>query len=337
MSTPNLFDFATSELSQDAFICWLASWADPALKQQDEALQRTATAFLHRLLECCNLPKPPVIQRIEVIQQQDNIDVLLLLNDDTAIIIEDKTRTEDHSNQLCRYREVVAEKYPSRSPAAVYLKTGDQCDFTRIKEAGYGCFLRDHFLAILDKGEEWGVRNHIFADFHRHLQQIDQAVKDFSKIPCTEWEREQWTGFFQALQRELADGEWRNVGHGGGGSFGFRWHWNGGKHISLRGETLRFRIKTAATDASGRQSKREEWQRRLMMKDGTGGLRIKRARQKLGGNMAVAVLVGDYLQKDSLGFLDMDGTVDLLKRAAALMDAALGGYEQGSTTLDDRS
>ena len=26
-STPNLFSFATSELSQDAFICWLLSWA----------------------------------------------------------------------------------------------------------------------------------------------------------------------------------------------------------------------------------------------------------------------------------------------------------------------
>ena len=27
MTTPNLFKFATSELSQDAFICWLLSWA----------------------------------------------------------------------------------------------------------------------------------------------------------------------------------------------------------------------------------------------------------------------------------------------------------------------
>jgi hypothetical protein len=27
MNTPSLFRFATNELSQDAFICWLASWA----------------------------------------------------------------------------------------------------------------------------------------------------------------------------------------------------------------------------------------------------------------------------------------------------------------------
>ena len=26
---PNLFKYATSELSQDAFICWLLEWAKP--------------------------------------------------------------------------------------------------------------------------------------------------------------------------------------------------------------------------------------------------------------------------------------------------------------------
>lgn len=33
---PNLFEFATSELSQDAFLCWLASWADVRLKTKNE-------------------------------------------------------------------------------------------------------------------------------------------------------------------------------------------------------------------------------------------------------------------------------------------------------------
>jgi hypothetical protein len=48
MNQPNLFDFATRELSQDAFICWLASWANPAFKEQNETLHATATAFLNR-------------------------------------------------------------------------------------------------------------------------------------------------------------------------------------------------------------------------------------------------------------------------------------------------
>ena len=33
MNAPNLFDFATGELSQDAFVCWLAAWADPGCRE----------------------------------------------------------------------------------------------------------------------------------------------------------------------------------------------------------------------------------------------------------------------------------------------------------------
>ena len=38
MSRPNLFKFATSELSQDAFICWLLSSASPENKEEDAKL-----------------------------------------------------------------------------------------------------------------------------------------------------------------------------------------------------------------------------------------------------------------------------------------------------------
>src|SRR5207253_325783 len=124
---PNIFEFATSELSQDAFICWLASWADPAFRPQDEALHTTATAFLDRLLEVGGSPKPAEYRSVEVHRQVDDIDVLFRVNGDTAIIIEDKTNTKDHSGQLVRYKSVVGDKYPGDQIAGVYLKTGDQC------------------------------------------------------------------------------------------------------------------------------------------------------------------------------------------------------------------
>src|SRR4051812_31785210 len=125
MAAPNLFDFATSELSQDAFICWLASWADPAHREDGEALHATAAAFLDRLLDVGRGPKLPEYRSIEVRRQWNDIDVLLLVNDDTAIIIEDKTDTTDPSDKLERYREAVAREFPDHRTAAVYLKTGD--------------------------------------------------------------------------------------------------------------------------------------------------------------------------------------------------------------------
>lgn len=56
MTNPNLFKFATSELSQDAFICWLLSWAEKDYKvgsdkQQalNELANNTLALFLQKL------------------------------------------------------------------------------------------------------------------------------------------------------------------------------------------------------------------------------------------------------------------------------------------------
>lgn len=43
--TPNIFDFATSELSQDAFLCWLIAWADSSQIENDETLNNCACAL----------------------------------------------------------------------------------------------------------------------------------------------------------------------------------------------------------------------------------------------------------------------------------------------------
>ncbi len=40
--------------------------------------------------------------------------------------------------------------------------------------------------------------------------------------------------------------------------------------------------------------------------------------------MKVAVLDGDYRRMDASGLLDLDGTVEMLRMAETLMDAALG-------------
>jgi uncharacterized protein YktA (UPF0223 family) len=154
MQAPNLFDFATSELSQDAFICWLASWADPALKGRNEALHATATAFLDRLLEVGKGPKPSEYRSITIHQQWKFIDVLLVINGDTAVIIEDKTDTQDPSDKLRRYKKAVAGKFSEDRIAAVYLKTGDQDNYYSVEQAGYGCFLRRDFLSVLDGANE---------------------------------------------------------------------------------------------------------------------------------------------------------------------------------------
>ena len=42
--TPNLFDYATKELSQDAFFCWLLAWADEECRDADSTLHALGAA-----------------------------------------------------------------------------------------------------------------------------------------------------------------------------------------------------------------------------------------------------------------------------------------------------
>jgi hypothetical protein len=327
---PNLFDFATSELSQDAFICWLASWADPALKEQDQALHATATGFLDRLLEVGKGAKPAEYWSIEVRTQWKGIDVLLVVNGDTAIIIEDKTDTKDHSGQLARYKKAVADEFPKDRIAAVYLKTGDQSNYRSVEEAGYGCFRRREFLAVLDRGAEAGVRNDIFADFHRRLRQIDAAVQSYRTVPLAEWDQDpnRWVGFFMALQQRLGEGEWDYRGHAGGQSLAFRWHRKDNKFLRLMQEELCFRLEVP--DEAQRVEKWRAWKAALVALNGAAGIPLTFPACRPGERMAVATFAGDYRQADEQGLLDMEKTVALLKKAEALMDAAVGAERPAS-------
>jgi hypothetical protein len=80
METPNLFDFATKELSQDAFICWLASRTNPPCRTVDGRLHQTATLFLDRLVEVGGRPKMSAYSSVVIRRQEVNFDVLVVVN-----------------------------------------------------------------------------------------------------------------------------------------------------------------------------------------------------------------------------------------------------------------
>jgi len=320
MELPSLFGYATGELSQDAFICWLAACVDPSYRDGHRSLHTTATAFLDRLLEVGGLPKPPSYDSLTVLRQFQDIDVLLLVNGNTAVIIEDKIDTKDHSGQLPRYKEAVRSEYPNHQLAAVYLKTGDQGNYQTVVEAGYGRFLRRDFLDILDRGEQAGVKNDIFTDYHRHLRGIEAAVQSFRTTPLRNWDSNGWRGFFLALQDRLGEGDWNYVANARGGFMGFWWHWRGNKYLQMENEKLCFKINVP--DVAEQTTKWLAWHQTLMAKNGTNGVTIGKTARRPGRYMTVAALDSDYRHADQNGLLDFEKTVDQLRAVESFMDTA---------------
>lgn len=318
---PNLFSFATSELSQDAFICWLLSWANPKISEPDKELHQCAITFIKALFKK-HKKSVPEIKEIKIKKQDKNIDVLCTINNEYTILIEDKTGTKHHSNQLERYYEDVKRRdFLDDKILPIYYKTEDQGKYSGIEEANYKLFLRKDILEVLDS---YSGNNAIIIDYRNHLQSISDGVESYLKLPIEEWEKHSWVGFYIRLQKELKDGNWDNVPNKSGGFLGMWWHHQGNKdcrqYLQLEKEKLCFKISVNKTE--DRKRLRGQWYKTIKEKSGEYKLALtKPARFGSGKYMTVCIHDGEYRHTDSDGIINIEKTVSLLQKAESLLRA----------------
>lgn len=214
MSRPNLFDYATSELSQDAFLCWLCKWADNEYSSIDKELNTCAKDFIKNIL--CkdnndNLIIQEEIETIDIWRQWNKIDVAVLVNKKYFIIIEDKTNTSHHSNQLTRYKEA-AEKYLNKSIyekiICVYLKTGYQSEASlkSVVDKDYKPVMRKELVEFFQKYSS--IQDNIFTDFTSILYEKDKRYTSFETTEVGTWGYNNWVGFYEELETKFSGCAW---------------------------------------------------------------------------------------------------------------------------------
>lgn len=330
--SPNLFHFATGELSQDAFIAWLISWAHPEYASNNAALHQTGVELLTTLLQKCGHPIPEKITSVDVQMQVKNIDLLVMINKTIPLVIEDKTFTSDHSGQLERYLDEIRNRCPDFTGdiPAIYFKTGDQSNYRSAEQAKYKVFNRSDFLKVLQSGIERGVESDIFMNYRDHLKQLDDEIESFWSTPVHEWKSKWngWVGFFKLLQEKLGGGEWGYVPNTSGGFMCFHW-----QHMSSTPdmtdfdvypqlEETRFCFKLKLLDVKRQAEEWENWHQKLMSAAKTLAFPLERpSRRKNGRWMTVGINEG-YLQSGPDGLLDIDATVAVLKKAEEVLKAA---------------
>ena len=195
---------------------------------------------------------------------------------------------------------------------------------TRPKEAGYACFLRHDFLDLLRLAREMGVRNDILDDFYRHLSRLEAAVQSYRTAPIGEWDPDpkRWVGFYTALRDLLGEGDWKYVNNPGGGFMGYWWHWKGNTYLQLEQNKLCFKIEVADRDKKVRVARWNEWHETLVSANRDCGLPLKSSPRREGQWMTVMVLARDYRQSDVRGVIDMQRTVQELRKVESLHDVA---------------
>lgn len=334
-SRPNLFSHATSELSQDAFFCWLLEWADQSHSETQPALHEVAKGLVHGFCEAVGFDPPEPPFSLDVLRQVNGeVDIVALIEDKYALVIEDKVGTYSHSNQLERYQTAMRDEYGDRDPGFVYLQTGNQASYDKVRDKGWSPFTRQDLLRVLRKGED-SVQNAIFEDYLDYLEDIDASVRRYETTPIDQWEPRDsaYKGLFTALQDALGEGSWKYVANPSGGFMGFFWGWTdvpGGEiYLQLEEDELTVRVKVP--DPDEQSELRNIWSKRII--EGVDEVDLEKPHFGKGETMKIAES-GDYRIAQEDGLLDLERTASRLEDIQSAIETVVQQETGGSRDMD---
>lgn len=209
----NLFRYATSELSQDAFLCWLASFALDG-PTPEPALRACAHALLEQFVPAL---RGRSFTLTDIQRQVNHIDVLLTVvtaGSTYKIIVEDKTFTSEHGGQLKTYLHDTQAAWPGCIVCGVYYKTGFQSDLSHVQKAGYQIIRLEQILALM-KAYLGQTQNAIFLDYYAWWSEYLRQALRFQELPPARWNDRQIFGFYHTLQTgSFAQAHQLSIGYG---------------------------------------------------------------------------------------------------------------------------
>lgn len=220
---PNIFRIATKELSQDGFFTWLLQWGAPENEKHNSKLFKCAQNFIKLLLSTHNIEINEITE-VDVRPQWKNIDIWAKINNEYLIIIEDKTFTREHSNQLEKYKKTATDWCENKiTLICIYLKTGveSKSSLEKIRNKGFQIIGRKELITFFEKNV---VDNDIYNEFVENLNSLERSINSFETLPIKEWNTDSWLGFYEFLDTQLEVDDWHYVANPRGGFLGLWWH-----------------------------------------------------------------------------------------------------------------
>lgn len=199
----NLFDFATKELSQDAFLSWFIANYD------DKKIGKYSYDFINFLTGYNFLNGD--IKKIKITQQEHNMDIIVDLwvkdnKEHYVVVIEDKTTSSAHSGQLKKYaKEMDKWEEDAEHRRKVFYKVGklsgeDKKELV-IGNEGYQEndrwieFDINNIYEFFSKIDE--TKSEILNQYIEHIVSIYNDYSSISKKPMKEWNFINFQTFFE--------------------------------------------------------------------------------------------------------------------------------------------
>lgn len=208
----NIFDFATKELSQDAFLRWLFE------NYCDEELGNIVIDFINYFTDKrddkMNYPiklKKDDIKEIKTTAQLENIDITVDIyfkdenREHISLVIEDKTFSKVGNNQLKEYNKKIQNwKYgvltPKECVYKIFYKTsivkGDELE--KVKQAGWNPFSINEIYSFFVN-----YKNKTTSQiFNQYVDHICNLFKDYYELPQTnpgDWNAANWKKYTEYI------------------------------------------------------------------------------------------------------------------------------------------
>ena len=206
----NLFDYATKELSQDAFLRWLFENHNCENESIKKAFRKLFDSFT------ANKFKNKEVTHLKTVAQWKNIDISIWFkvdNEEYLIVIEDKTGSDIHGDQLEKYNQKIKEHndyWKSRGEAyrterylvnednifKVFYKTNiieqweksnaEKCGWTNIYD------INDIYALFSDIDTD----NEVLGYYKEHIKKIHSDAN--RHLPPGEWGLISWHSFFNS-------------------------------------------------------------------------------------------------------------------------------------------
>lgn len=195
---PNFFKYATNELSQDAFFCWLIEWSLVDNKSINPTLHNASLKFLNYVIPkefSYNL----IVNSCSIQMQKKNMDFIIILNSSIVIHFEDKIKSNTSTNQLSKYKETVATLFQNHRLFHIYLKTDLVWpnEERLVLENGYK--LID--LIAIERILESDVSSDIYQNYVSNIKQRLNEYQAYRIISPKNWRYNQWLGFIYDLSK----------------------------------------------------------------------------------------------------------------------------------------
>lgn len=325
MNKPNLFSYAPRELSQDAFICWLIEWAKPENKKQDSTLHVVGTFFIDSMLAKHEKDREPYTSidiRKPYGDKKDRLDVLVIINNKYALLIEDKTNTKNHSNQLKRYINKVEKDFPTLDIVAIYFKTGDQSHYRHVEADGFEVYGRKDLLKLF---ESHPCDNEILNDYQQYLLGIEKTINSYKSIPLNKkWTASTWKGFYMALKDQGVTGNWDYVPNQNNGFMGF-WGYEKsidtiGLKIQLEEKDLCFKIRVS--DKAKQTICRNQLYHKVIKyhSESKSSLVVVKPKRFGKGQFMTVAKIKNYRVSNKHGYIDMVETINHIRKVERFID-----------------